>query len=114
MVTLQNTVHHRQLHYATGEYQVQIIDIYTHGLIVHILCYILQSLYIYVSAADDMLKRLEDERNLYEMRLLLPAEHLFGEQDKKDIFEHWNEEKLDEWRSKKQYLYTLSRNIFVI
>ncbi|EFN77863.1 Unconventional prefoldin RPB5 interactor [Harpegnathos saltator] len=51
-----------------------------------------------ISFAEDILKRLEDERNLYETRQILLTEELFDEQDKKDVFEHWDEDKLDEWR----------------
>lgn len=51
-----------------------------------------------------MLENLQAERNLYEMRQYLPLKHdIFGEEDRKDILEHWNEDKLDEWKSK--YLY---------
>lgn len=51
-----------------------------------------------------MLKDLQAERNLYEMRQYFPLKHdIFGEEGKKDILEHWNEDKLDKWKSK--YLY---------
>ncbi|XP_011871028.1 PREDICTED: RNA polymerase II subunit 5-mediating protein homolog [Vollenhovia emeryi] len=53
-----------------------------------------------IAWADEMLKGLETERNLYEMRQYLPLEHgAFGEKDTKDIVEHWTENKLDEWRA---------------
>lgn len=40
------------------------------------------------------------------MRQILPAEYdVFGEEDKKDIFEHWNEDKLNEWKSKNIYIF---------
>lgn len=57
--------------------------------------------------ADEMLKSLETERNLYEMRQYLSLEHdIFGEKDKKDIVEHWTENKLNEWRGiKKNFLH---------
>ncbi|XP_071555284.1 uncharacterized protein Uri [Temnothorax nylanderi] len=52
-----------------------------------------------IAWADEMLKSLETERNLYEMRQYLPLGHdVFGEEDGKDIVEHWTENKLDEWR----------------
>ncbi|XP_012535608.1 unconventional prefoldin RPB5 interactor-like protein [Monomorium pharaonis] len=52
-----------------------------------------------ITWADEILKSLEMERNLYEMRQYLPLEHdIFGEEDRKDIVEHWTENKLDEWR----------------
>lgn len=70
------------------------------------LCEILQLLHIYISVANDTLKRLQAERNLYEVRQILSVEQLFGKQDEKDILEHWDEDKLDEWRSK---IYVLSR-----
>lgn len=54
---------------------------------------------------DEILKDLEAERNLYEMRQYLPLEHdVFGE-DKKDLVEHWTEDKLDEWRGIKTISY---------
>lgn len=52
-----------------------------------------------MSGADEMLKSLETERNLYEMRQYLPLEHdVFGEEGRNDVVEHWTENKLDEWR----------------
>jgi len=65
----------------------------------------------HILGVDEMLKSLETERNLYEMRQYLPLEHdVFGD-DKKDIVEHWTENKLDEWRCIKNiyklYLYYL-------
>ncbi|KAL0130631.1 hypothetical protein PUN28_002336 [Cardiocondyla obscurior] len=52
-----------------------------------------------IAWADEMLKSLEAERNLYEMKQYLPLGHdVFGEKDKKDIMEHWTENRLDEWR----------------
>ncbi|XP_014479391.1 PREDICTED: unconventional prefoldin RPB5 interactor [Dinoponera quadriceps] len=52
-----------------------------------------------ISYIDETLRRLENERMLYDARLLLSAEHdVFGEQDKKDIFEHLDEDELAEWR----------------
>ncbi|KYN44056.1 Unconventional prefoldin RPB5 interactor [Trachymyrmex septentrionalis] len=51
-----------------------------------------------IAWADEMLKSLETERNLYEMRQYIPLEHdVFG-RDRKDIVEHWTEDKLDEWK----------------
>ncbi|KAL6257381.1 hypothetical protein P5V15_010954 [Pogonomyrmex californicus] len=52
-----------------------------------------------IAWADEMLKNLEIERNLFEMKQYLPLQHdVFGEDDRKDIVEHWSENKLDEWR----------------
>lgn len=64
-----------------------------------------------LSGADEMLKSLETERNLYEMRQYIPLEHdVFG-RDRKDIVEHWTEDKLDEWKSIQKicltFLFTL-------
>lgn len=60
-----------------------------------------------------MLENLQAERNLYEMRQYLPLKHdIFGEEDRKDILEHWNEDKLDEWKCKYLYLFFLL-NIFL-
>jgi len=56
-------------------------------------------MFLCLSGADEMLKSLETERNLYEMRQYIPLEHdVFG-RDRKDIVEHWTEDKLDEWKS---------------
>lgn len=68
-----------------------------------------------IAWADEMLKSLETERNLYEMRQYLSLEHdIFGEKDKKDIVEHWTENKLNEWRvqhrqRKKEYHQKLAK-----
>ncbi|XP_011164007.1 unconventional prefoldin RPB5 interactor-like protein [Solenopsis invicta] len=52
-----------------------------------------------IAWADEMLKSLETERNLYEMRTNLSLKHdVFGEEDRKDIMEYWSDSKLDEWR----------------
>lgn len=60
-----------------------------------------------MSAADEMLKNLETERNLCEMRQCFPLKHdVFEEEDRKDIMEHWTENTLDEWRGiKKIYIF---------
>lgn len=59
-----------------------------------------------MSGADEMLKSLETERNLYEMRQYLPSEHdVFGEENRKDILEHWTEDKLDEWKGTTKFFY---------
>ncbi|KAG5325448.1 RMP protein, partial [Pseudoatta argentina] len=51
-----------------------------------------------IAWADEMLKSLEIERNLYEMRQYIPLEHDVFSRDRKDIIEHWTEDKLDEWK----------------
>ncbi|KAG5306458.1 RMP protein, partial [Acromyrmex insinuator] len=51
-----------------------------------------------IAWADEMLKSLETERNLYEMRQYIPFEHDVFSRDRKDIIEHWSEDKLDEWK----------------
>nr|XP_012233481.1 PREDICTED: RNA polymerase II subunit 5-mediating protein homolog [Linepithema humile] len=52
-----------------------------------------------IAWADTMLKSLEAERNLYETRQILPLQYdLFGDGDRKDLLEHWDEDKLDDWR----------------
>lgn len=58
-----------------------------------------------------MLKSLEAEKNLYEMRQILSLEHDIFEKEKKDVLEHWNEDKLEEWRGK-NYVYHSFENIF--
>ncbi|XP_011684879.1 PREDICTED: unconventional prefoldin RPB5 interactor [Wasmannia auropunctata] len=51
-----------------------------------------------IAWSDEMLKNLETERNLYEMRQYFLLGHdVFGE-DGEDIVEHWTDNKLDEWR----------------
>lgn len=46
-----------------------------------------------------MLKKLEKERNLYEMRQFVRQEFdVFGEKERADLVEHWDDKKLDEWR----------------
>ncbi|KAL2713912.1 unconventional prefoldin RPB5 interactor-like protein isoform X1 [Vespula squamosa] len=51
-------------------------------------------------AANEMLKNLEKERNLYEMRQFIPQEFdVFGEKERADLVEHWDEKKLDDWRA---------------
>lgn len=58
-----------------------------------------------------MLKSLETEKNLYEMRQILPLEHDVFEKESKDIVEHWNENKLDEWRGR-NYVYRILLKTF--
>lgn len=56
-----------------------------------------------------MLKSLEAERNLYEMRQILPLRHdVFGNEDRNDLLEHWNENELDEWRGKECSSYSFT------
>lgn len=48
-----------------------------------------------------MLKNLEAEKNLIEARQILPSEYdIFGEEDRKEIIEHMDEDELEKWRSK--------------
>lgn len=48
-----------------------------------------------------MLKKFEEERNLYETRQMLPLDYgAFAFGDCKDIIEHWDDEKLEDWKSK--------------
>ncbi|KAL2743114.1 unconventional prefoldin RPB5 interactor-like protein isoform X1, partial [Vespula maculifrons] len=50
--------------------------------------------------ANEVLKNLERERNLYEMRQFIPQEFdVFGEKERTDLVEHWDEKKLDDWRA---------------
>ncbi|XP_029677762.1 unconventional prefoldin RPB5 interactor-like protein [Formica exsecta] len=52
-----------------------------------------------IAWAEKMLNDLEAERNLYETRQYFTLKHdIFGEEDRKDILEHWNEDKLDKWK----------------
>ncbi|KAK2583403.1 hypothetical protein KPH14_009390 [Odynerus spinipes] len=53
-----------------------------------------------IQSADEMLKNLETERNLYEMRQVVPLEFgAFGEEERADLVEHWDEKKLNDWRA---------------
>jgi hypothetical protein len=61
-----------------------------------------------------MLESLENEKNFYEMKQILPLKHdVFGEEDRKDILEHWSEDKLDEWRSTYHYIFYSLNCIFI-
>lgn len=52
-----------------------------------------------IAWADKMLKNLQAEKSLFEMRQNLPLKHdIFGEDEREDILEHWNEDKLEEWK----------------
>lgn len=52
-----------------------------------------------IKYADEMLKSLEAERNLFEAREIFLSEHSFNEKDAKNIQEHWTEDELGEWRT---------------
>lgn len=48
-----------------------------------------------------MLENLNKERNLYEMRKMIPdCFDIFNNDDKREFNEHWDDKKLDEWRRK--------------
>lgn len=68
--------------------------------------YIFLKIHIFILDADEMLKSLEIERNFCEMKQILPLIHdVFEEEERKDIMEHWNEDKLDEWRGIYHYIF---------
>lgn len=80
--------------------------IYIFVLLFYIKYYVYYTSYFLISGAEKMLKDLEAERNLYEMRQYFPLKHdIFAEEDRKDILEHWNKDKLDKWKSK--YLFNI-------
>ena len=48
-----------------------------------------------------MLKKLEEERNLLEMRQIVPVSSgAFGLGECKDVIEYWDDEKLENWRGR--------------
>ncbi|XP_063981155.1 unconventional prefoldin RPB5 interactor 1 [Diachasmimorpha longicaudata] len=52
-----------------------------------------------IQKANEMLENLEKERNLYEMRqTIADTFDVFGDNNKKDLQEHWDNEKLENWR----------------
>lgn len=51
------------------------------------------------AGANDILDSLEKERNLFVMRQNIPNTFdAFGSDVRKDLVEHWDNEKLDDWR----------------
>lgn len=53
--------------------------------------------------ANERLTNLERERNLYEMRKVIPEDFdVFGSDDREDIREHWAEGEVEKWKSKYQ------------
>ncbi|XP_066599000.1 unconventional prefoldin RPB5 interactor-like protein [Prorops nasuta] len=54
-----------------------------------------------IKNVDEQLQNLEKERNLYETRQMIPfGFDAFGNEERKDLTEHWDDEKLDDWRAK--------------
>ncbi|XP_015116206.1 unconventional prefoldin RPB5 interactor 1 [Diachasma alloeum] len=52
-----------------------------------------------IQRANEMLENLEKERNLFEMRqMITDTFDVFGDNNKKDLQEHWDNEKLENWR----------------
>lgn len=46
-----------------------------------------------------MLKKLEKERNLLELNQIVPLNYgAFASGESKDLLEHWDEQKLSDWR----------------
>ncbi|KAG7206655.1 hypothetical protein KM043_000331 [Ampulex compressa] len=53
-----------------------------------------------IECAEKMLKDLEIEKNLYEMKQLIPVQNdVFAEGDRTDINEFWNDKNLQDWRA---------------
>ncbi|XP_033330354.2 unconventional prefoldin RPB5 interactor isoform X1 [Megalopta genalis] len=53
-----------------------------------------------IKHAEEMLKNLSGERDLYETRIMALENDLFGDCAGSEIVEHWNEEKIEEWKVK--------------
>lgn len=53
-----------------------------------------------IQNAEEMLKKLSTERDLYETRMMVSENDLFEDCAGTEIVEHWNEEQIDEWRKK--------------
>lgn len=53
-----------------------------------------------IQNAEEMLKKLSTERDLYETRMMVTENDLFEDCAGTEIVEHWNEEQIDEWRKK--------------
>ena len=67
-----------------------------------------------IQKAEEMLKNLSAERDLYETRMMVLEGDLFEDCAGTEIVEHWNEEQIDEWRKKhrekeKEYHQKLSK-----
>ncbi|XP_053982894.1 unconventional prefoldin RPB5 interactor-like protein isoform X2 [Hylaeus volcanicus] len=53
-----------------------------------------------IQRAEEMLKDLSGERDLYETRMMIAETDLFTECAGKEIVEHWNEDQVEEWKKK--------------
>ncbi|XP_078041502.1 unconventional prefoldin RPB5 interactor [Augochlora pura] len=53
-----------------------------------------------IKCAEEMLKNLSGERDLYETRIMALENDLFGDCAGSEIIEHWNEDKIEEWKVK--------------
>ncbi|XP_003702501.1 unconventional prefoldin RPB5 interactor [Megachile rotundata] len=53
-----------------------------------------------IQNAEEMLKKLSTERDLYETRMMVTENDFFEDCAGTEIVEHWNEEQIDEWRKK--------------
>ena len=53
-----------------------------------------------VQRAEEMLKKLSAERDLYETRMTVIDSDVFEDCAGSEIVEHWNEEQIDEWKTK--------------
>ncbi|CAL7942277.1 unnamed protein product [Xylocopa violacea] len=53
-----------------------------------------------IEKADEMLKKLSTERDLYETRMMVSETNLFEDLAGKEIVEHWNEDQIAAWKKK--------------
>ncbi|XP_033198418.1 unconventional prefoldin RPB5 interactor [Bombus vancouverensis nearcticus] len=53
-----------------------------------------------IQKAEEMLKNLNKERDLYETRMMMIENNLFEDYAGGEIVEHWNEDQITEWKKK--------------
>lgn len=53
-----------------------------------------------IQRADEMLKKLSAERDLYETKMMMIKNNVFEDYVGREIVEHWNEDQIVEWKKK--------------
>ncbi|KAK9305626.1 hypothetical protein QLX08_003407 [Tetragonisca angustula] len=53
-----------------------------------------------IQRADEMLKKLSTERDLYETKMMVIENNVFEDYVGREIVEHWNEDQIVEWKKK--------------
>ncbi|XP_076636657.1 unconventional prefoldin RPB5 interactor isoform X2 [Colletes latitarsis] len=53
-----------------------------------------------IQEAEETLKNLDVERDLYETRMTIKGSDLFGDCSSSEIVEHWNQDQVEEWKKK--------------